>query len=59
MYNTDGNFDRVMALMLALYQKEEMRKYEIKLEEKTKTFLENDFFKTGFMKGSQKRAFFS
>jgi len=48
-----------MALMLALYQKEEIRKYEIKLEDKVKTFLENDFFKTGFVKGSQKRAFFS
>jgi len=59
MYNADGNFDRVMALMLALYQKEEIRKYEIKLEDKVKTFLENDFFKTGFVKGSQKRAFFS
>jgi len=59
MYNTEGNFDRVMALMLALYQKEELRKYDVKLEEKAKNFLEQDFFKTGFVKGSKPRPFFT
>ena len=50
LYNPDGNFDRVMALMLAVYQKEEMRKYEVKIEEKVKTFLDHDFFNSGFQK---------
>jgi hypothetical protein len=53
LYNPDGNFDRVMALMLALYQKEEMRKYEIQVEEKVKTFLDHEFFQNGFTKKGQ------
>jgi hypothetical protein len=53
LYNPDGNFDRVMALMLALYQKEEMRKYEVQVEEKVKTFLDHEFFQTGFTKKGQ------
>lgn len=55
LYNIDGNFDRVMALMLAIYQKEEMRTYVIKAEEKAKTFLENDFFKSGYTHPSRAR----
>jgi hypothetical protein len=53
MYNPDGNFDRVMALMLCLYQKEEIRKYEVQIVEKTKTFLDSDFFQTGIVNKRQ------
>jgi len=53
LYNPDGNFDRVMALMLALYQKEEMRKYEVQVEEKVKTFFDHEFFQQGFVKKGQ------
>ena len=53
LYNPDGNFDRVMALMLALYQKEEMRKYEIQVEEKVKGFFDHEFFHNGYVKKGQ------
>ena len=53
LYNPDGNYDRVMALMLVLYQKEEMRKHIIEHQEKTKSFLDHDFFKNGFVRKGQ------
>jgi hypothetical protein len=53
LYNTDGNFDRVRALMVALYQKEEMRKYEVKVEEQAKSFLDQEFFQNGFQKKAE------
>jgi hypothetical protein len=53
LYNPDGNFDRVMALMVALYQKEEMRKYEVKVEEQAKSFLDQEFFQNGFQKKAE------
>lgn len=53
MYNPDGNFDRVMALMLCLYQKEEIRKYEVQVVEKAKSFLDSDFFQSGIVRKKQ------
>lgn len=50
MYNQDGNFDRVMALVCCMYLKEELRKYEIKEEQKAKSILDSDFFKQGFVR---------
>jgi hypothetical protein len=55
LYNIDGNFDRVMALMLAMYQKEEMRKYVIDKQESIKGFLDHDFFKSGIKKQGPKK----
>lgn len=52
LYNTDGNFDRVMALMMCIYQLNEMRRMVIHEEEKVKTILESDFFKKGIVKNN-------
>ncbi len=48
LYNEDSNFDRVMALICCIYQLNEMRRYEVKLEEKVKTFKDDPFFTSGF-----------
>lgn len=53
LYNNDGNFDRVMALICCMYLKEEMRKIEVKQEEKVKSILDSDFFKQGFVRDKQ------
>lgn len=52
LFNHDGNFDRVMALMCCMYLREELRRVEVKQEERVKTILESDFFKNGMVRNS-------
>lgn len=50
-YNIDGNFDRVMALMMVIYLSNEKRRHKVE-EEEEKIFkiFDSDFFKKGFTK---------
>jgi hypothetical protein len=52
LFNHDGNFDRVMALMCCMYLREEMRRVEVKQDERVKGILESDFFKNGMVRNS-------
>jgi len=56
-YNTDGNFDRVMAFMMVMYFIQETRKIEVREKSKAKnTYIGNsDFFNKGLRK---KKKFF-
>ena len=51
-YNMEGNFDRVMALMMAIYLNNEKRRHKIDEEEPEKIFkiFDSNFFKRGFTK---------
>jgi|694.fasta_scaffold51388_2 tRNA splicing endonuclease len=53
-WNKDGNFDRVSSLIAVLILDETLNKESIKkMESKTKSFLESDFFKDrGFLRSS-------
>lgn len=50
LFNHDGNFDRVMALMCCVYLREELRRVDIKEETKVKTILDSDLFKRGIIR---------
>lgn len=45
LFNPDGNFDRVSALMTLLILREDKRRFVTKIKQKTKSVLQDDFFK--------------
>lgn len=50
LYNEEGNFDRVMALMMAIYQANEMRTHPPDEKQKFIPVTQRDFFKRGLFK---------